>query len=529
MEPHRLLAVFSQENIKVYLLLLSSFVLIAFFVSVDKAIFSKQTTRASLDVAVGKSREREQVFGEFFLRAGNAVAAVRESDLFVRFLESGNAELVQPLFMAIARSDAMIMQVRFIDQAGMERVRVDRDRQGAAPFVIPQGRLQDKSGRSYFVSDNNRRLGETWFSGIDLNVEGGRVEVPFKPTLRAVRPVSNDRGFGGIIVINYFMQEFLERFIKTGIFDVYLVDGQLNTLVHPEAGKSWSAYRERPYDIATEFPGLVQALRDDDYENGRIYVKRLDLPVDRLYAVFVVKQEYIRNRQAIDNERILILVVSSLLLSGLLSVFLTRIVHGFVSNIRERKKLYALLQQRADELERVSVTDALTKVFNRRYFDEQVTQAINAAKREDKLLNLAMFDIDYFKRYNDRYGHQAGDRVLEAIGKLLNEQLRRAGDCAFRLGGEEFAILINSKTRAEAIQFVDRIRQAIEALGIEHAQNDVSAFVTASFGLVSMPANEVESRDSLYRMADRLLYRAKDVGRNRVEVNQPRTLALDSC
>jgi diguanylate cyclase (GGDEF)-like protein len=167
----------------------------------------------------------------------------------------------------------------------------------------------------------------------------------------------------------------------------------------------------------------------------------------------------------------------------------------------------------------MTVTDPLTGVYNRRYFDARIAAAINSAKRDDRLLNLAILDIDYFKQYNDSHGHQAGDRVLVAVGELLNTMLKRADDCGFRLGGEEFAMLLNNKSKADAMRFVEQVRQALEGLRITHERSDVSPFVTASFGVVSIPASQAGGFDDLYQMADRLLYEAKRAGRNKVVSN----------
>ncbi|MBD3830598.1 MAG: GGDEF domain-containing protein [Arcobacter sp.] len=126
-----------------------------------------------------------------------------------------------------------------------------------------------------------------------------------------------------------------------------------------------------------------------------------------------------------------------------------------------------------------------------------------------------MVDIDYFKQYNDTYGHQKGDVALEDVARLLKNKTNRASDFAFRLGGEEFAI-ITTLEKEKAIEFAQILRTEIENLKIEHKASDISKHLTISIGLVSKNANEVENSDKLYKEADDNLYEAKKQGRNTV-------------
>ena len=127
-----------------------------------------------------------------------------------------------------------------------------------------------------------------------------------------------------------------------------------------------------------------------------------------------------------------------------------------------------------------------------------------------------MLDVDYFKLYNDNYGHQQGDNVLSEIGKVLTSYCKRAGDFAFRLGGEEFGILFSELTKEEAQIYADAIRKAVENLKISHAKNFISSYVTISVGLLSINHNEKITEDEIYKKADDLLYKAKESGRNKV-------------
>jgi diguanylate cyclase (GGDEF)-like protein len=166
-------------------------------------------------------------------------------------------------------------------------------------------------------------------------------------------------------------------------------------------------------------------------------------------------------------------------------------------------------------IEQLSITDELTKLYNRRFFNAKIEEELNRAKRENKYLSLFILDVDYFKQYNDTYGHQMGDIVLEKVALVLKNRTNRASDFAFRLGGEEFSIL-STLEKEKAIEFAQIIKDEIENLQIEHQKSLVSKYLTISIGIASTDANEIINSDMLYKEADDNLYEAKRAGRNRV-------------
>ena len=129
-------------------------------------------------------------------------------------------------------------------------------------------------------------------------------------------------------------------------------------------------------------------------------------------------------------------------------------------------------------------------------------------------------DVDYFKQYNDIYGHQKGDEILQLIALTLKNKLHRADDYCFRLGGEEFGLLFKSAKREDVLSFVESIRVAIEALHVEHSGSNVSQYVTVSIGLYSVFVNESHHTSDIYKDADVLLYKAKENGRNQTMLNE---------
>lgn len=170
-------------------------------------------------------------------------------------------------------------------------------------------------------------------------------------------------------------------------------------------------------------------------------------------------------------------------------------------------------------LQNLSIMDGLTNAYNRRYYNDTILRILDSAKRNNKFIHYAMIDIDYFKQYNDNYGHQKGDAALVMIVDCLKKNTSRADDYVYRLGGEEFLVIFESETKEKAFAFANELVKNIEALKIMHGYSDTSQYMTISIGLVSRPACDVQDVDEIYKEADDLLYKAKEFGKNQVVCN----------
>lgn len=190
-------------------------------------------------------------------------------------------------------------------------------------------------------------------------------------------------------------------------------------------------------------------------------------------------------------------------------------VVGVMLDISELKNKKRELKEKNRRLEMYSMTDPLTGLYNRRKFNDVFPDNLRAAKRHRRLLNFAIIDIDNFKKYNDNYGHVAGDNALVIISNLLQNKLLRADDYIFRLGGEEFGLLFYADDEAAASQFVNDIRLAVQALAIPHKASDGYSCVTISLGMVTIKHTDKDML-ALYEMADNLLYKVKNAGKNQI-------------
>ena len=178
------------------------------------------------------------------------------------------------------------------------------------------------------------------------------------------------------------------------------------------------------------------------------------------------------------------------------------------------------LQAANERLQNLSFLDGLTGIANRRHFDQELLQESRRAKREKRSLSLIMLDIDYFKAFNDTYGHLKGDDCLKKIAATLKKVLKRPGDFAARYGGEEFAVVLPNTDDVGAAIIAEELRASIVREGILHINSLCSVYVTVSLGVVTRSAEQDQTPDDLILAADRALYRSKHEGRNRVSVEQ---------
>ena len=168
------------------------------------------------------------------------------------------------------------------------------------------------------------------------------------------------------------------------------------------------------------------------------------------------------------------------------------------------------------QLQRLACMDGLTGLHNRRHFDECLHREWKRMMREKAPLSLILCDIDFFKAYNDSYGHQAGDECIKQVADILRQCARRSTDFAARYGGEEFALILPNTEAIGAVQIAETIRSRIKARGISHVGSQVSQFLTLSLGVASLIPNRHCSAELLIRESDKALYKAKSTGRDRV-------------
>ena len=186
---------------------------------------------------------------------------------------------------------------------------------------------------------------------------------------------------------------------------------------------------------------------------------------------------------------------------------------------QEAHELSLKLEKANQKLKLLATVDGLTQIANRRMFDERLKEEWYRARREKLPLTLIICDIDYFKQYNDYYGHQVGDRCLKDIATILSQSCNRAADFVARYGGEEFALILAGSSLEKGEQLGEKIRHNIMEAKIPHRENPNGTIITLSLGVASLIPDETKRETDLVAQADRALYEAKNQGRNRVVIS----------
>jgi diguanylate cyclase (GGDEF)-like protein/PAS domain S-box-containing protein len=228
-----------------------------------------------------------------------------------------------------------------------------------------------------------------------------------------------------------------------------------------------------------------------------------------------MKRLEIEEEREISPDRKVPFLMTAMPLFGLASELVGMVQH--FKDITERKRYEDALKQANRELEQLAAADGLTGLANRRIFDERLHAEWMRMAREKQPFSLVLCDIDFFKKYNDYYGHQSGDACLKAVAKCIKSAVQRPGDLVARYGGEEFGILLPNTDSGGAFQLAEKIRTAICSIKLEHARSAVSDSVTICLGVATVvPSMECDEAEKLLKAADQALYASKMNGRNRV-------------
>jgi diguanylate cyclase (GGDEF)-like protein len=184
-------------------------------------------------------------------------------------------------------------------------------------------------------------------------------------------------------------------------------------------------------------------------------------------------------------------------------------------------ELYRKLEEANKELQRLASLDGLTQLFNRRRFDQSLEAEWLRLARERSPLSLILCDIDFFKAYNDTYGHPAGDICLQQVASIIKETVKRPADLVARYGGEEFAVILPNTDAVGAVHVAEEIRTRVKANKIEHRGSDRSQCITLSLGVATLVPTHQLTTATLIALADQALYQAKAAGRDRTVLHQP--------
>ena len=353
------------------------------------------------------------------------------------------------------------------------------------------------------------------FSGIEFGIKKNF-------TLRIVQPWIVDGEIIGYIELGREIDKIITDFSKSLNTEIYIAiekNVYKNSPAFVKENLS-RAYQTKEHYIVYntfEIPDEINTLLENKHSASGSHVSIND----RWFHMSLLPLNDVSKRQLgyyillidITQERALLHSTMGLLVIAILgfSIFVLIVSLFF---IRKREAEINLL---TEKLHDIAITDELSGLYNRKYFNEQVPLEIRRAIRTNLSVTMIMVDIDNFKRYNDMYGHQAGDAIIQTVSKMIRSQFDRAGDLCFRIGGEEFAIVFAHVQGTDAVQAAQLLRERIESIHLEHMGNEPYQILTISLGVVTGGPDTLSTMEKLYKMADEALYEAKNNGRNRIE------------
>ena len=439
-------------------------------------------------------------------------------------------------YLTFSQNKMNYEQIRYLDDKGMEIVRVNYN--SGMPVCVCGEELQSKKNRYYFKDAFKLGAGEVSVSPFDLNVEHGRVEIPYKPMIRFATPVFDSQGVKrGLILINYLGQDLLNFFleINSGVRgQTMLVNRDGYWLLHSDSDKEWGFMFEDRYEIsfARKNPEVWGQIRPSFSGQIRtpqgIYVYSTIVPLDPdITSSTGASAPFGASSRTIDSDEyywksITFLSAESLSASllglkanlfGLGGMLFLFGVFGLwpLAEMMVRRRVYQ------EQLVTMAHFDSLTGLPNRTLFFDRLHQVLHLATRYERFCALLYIDLDGFKSVNDTLGHDAGDELLIDAGRRM-KGCCRASDTVARLGGDEFIVLLSEVAAAEGAEILaQQILQAFEA-PFKLKKGQVA--VGTSIGVGVFPAHGVTSEE-LLKSADHAMYLSKKRGKNTFTVAEP--------
>ena len=305
----------------------------------DRYVYSQKTLDVLLANANKHATKKEKRFTKFLSQSTDTLYAIRHNQIFMQYLTNPNKKNnVDNLFLSIANTQKNIMQLRFLDKEGQEKIRIDRSDKGSKAYL--NEKFQDKSTRYYFTNSKTTQLEKVWYSSLDLNIEFGMIETPYKPTIRAMLPISQNGKFIGVLIINYFMHDFLEELVQSSEYNITLIDNDGYILKSYNNQYDWNRYSSSSQFANTLIEEKNNILHNDFFQGKDFISKRLELPfTQKLFLIVKLNKTLLDSRLTDENERYLIVSVIILLLAIFISYLVNRVVNRLGLNLIKTNSL----------------------------------------------------------------------------------------------------------------------------------------------------------------------------------------------
>ncbi|AGA91404.1 diguanylate cyclase (GGDEF) domain-containing protein [Thioflavicoccus mobilis 8321] len=467
----------------------------------------------------------------------NGIAAVtlmlRDQNELTNYLATGDRRLLGQIareYLNVARYARTYDDLHFIDAQGKELVRVNFN--DGDPSVVPEAELQDKSGRPYFADTMAHGYGEVCVTPMDLNIERGEVERPYKPVIHLGTPLFDAQGRKrGIVIVDYLGQILLD-IAKTAMAhapgETMMLNREGYWLLSADPGRAWGFMFPGHEDqrMGILYPAVWAAMQQA--EAGHLYTE------DGLFTFFdsdPLKPQYHPIAEATGDPEALhghgghrwyfvvhlpqaqleAMRIKALVVIASIGIFVVMLLAAAYQKILIDQNARRI---RRTQLERRAQVDTLTGIANRAAFEEQLAQEHERAGRwrHEHRFALLYIDLDGFKAINDQLGHHMGDQVLKDVADTLTRNSRK-GDAVGRYGGDEFVVMLADVPDVQtAVAIAEKLRARIAAWSWSGFR------VGASIGVAVYP-DHAKRLGELVRLADEAMYISKTEGKGRVTVS----------
>ncbi|WP_345980020.1 diguanylate cyclase [Sulfurimonas sp. HSL3-2] len=324
-----------------------------------------------------------------------AIADDKTLEQYIKNNDKSKIKDLNNLFLTFANSEKNIMQARYIDASGKEIIRVNRDNLQSLPYIVPQAKLQDKSLRDYFTTVKKIPTQKIWHSDIDLNVENGKIDVPYRPTFRVAIPLFKTNKFAGMVILNMLVNDLFSSIQSSPIFNIYIIDKYGNYILHPNERYSWNKYTGVKRSLYEDFPHDASDILSGGTKGKNFFAYKLDNILQNDDDAILILQPKKETEKSLENENLIastIVAILSILLSIPLAIYaastpskLQRTLHD--ANIEMKRFAYIIDKYVITATTNVtgiitSISSAFSKTSG--YTKEElINKNINIVKHED--------------------------------------------------------------------------------------------------------------------------------------------------
>jgi diguanylate cyclase (GGDEF)-like protein len=443
-----------------------------------------------------------------FARVAIDLNYLTKNKMAIRYLSTGDEEAHNDLLSLVelcAEDEGIYDQVRILNKNGDEKIRINKTTHNCV--VVPKKLLQNKASRYYFKDSIKLNSGEIYTSLLDLNVEHGEIEKPFKPMIRYAQQIRDERDkVLGVAIINFLGKTFIQKVksYSNESLNMSIVNKDGYFVLGPNSSMEWGwMFKDKEHiTLHSLYPKAWEGIENMNKgitmcKDGVIFFRKITTSphlecthrhCKNLTLIMLVPTTVI---QELYSKTFKLLMVAFLLVSPLL-IFLSFKLASYQVN---QKILFAKLNEQATR-------DGLTELFNRRAILEKLGGDMKLARRRNVPLSIAFIDLNDLKKVNDTIGHEAGDVLIVGLAETLRETLRET-DYAARVGGDEFLVVFLDSNFDDTVKIVERIHTIFAQKGEEQ----MKMVWSMSVGIASIKGNE--SPEEFIKRADDEMYKNK--------------------